>query len=91
MAHSGGREFDRERNTIQAPAEVGNDRRVLVGKGEAMVGGTGAVGEEDDRSIAEAVSICGEISRRRNRVSEVSHAARFNATRVEVVFVGTIS
>ena len=39
----------------------------------------------------EAVSICGEMSRRRNRVSEVSHAARFNATRVEVAFAGTIS
>ncbi len=39
----------------------------------------------------EAVSICGEMSRRRNRVSEVSHAARFNATPVEVTFAGTIS
>jgi hypothetical protein len=33
----------------------------------------------------------GGMSRRRSRVSEVSDAARFNATRVEVAFTGTIS
>ena len=59
----------------------------------SLIAATGWSGSLIAFSISkmEAVSICGEISRRRNRVSEVSHAARFNATRVEVVFVGTIS
>ena len=41
--------FDRKRNAVEPPADVGDDRRVLVGQFEAVVGGQRALDEKRDR------------------------------------------
>ena len=76
------RQLDRERNAVQAPADVGDDRRVFVGQRKALVGRLRAIDEERDRRVPSRVgrgkfrvdlaagrraTACGTSPRRRSR------------------------
>ncbi len=47
--HAGSCEFDRERQTVQPPANLGHRRGILRREAEAKVGGHGSLDEQRDR------------------------------------------
>ena len=71
-------ELDGERDAVEPPADVGDDRRVLVGQRETVVGGARPLDEERDRRVA-AIDI-GRRDALRHRAGRASEGIRYVAS-----------
>jgi hypothetical protein len=65
--YAGGGEFDRERNAVETPADLRDDRRVRIGEREAVIDTLRALGKKGDRSERSGVGCTQPVAGLRRR------------------------